>query len=220
MVDEDYLDEVVACAKLNSSDVLLEVGAGYGGLTEKLSLSNKVSAIENDKDLFHVLEGKFSSNPNVELIFGDALKVEYPIYNKIVSNIPYSISRDLVERFILEGFSQACLVTQREFAEKLMARPDTEFYRMISVLVQSTCGMEVVSDIPAKAFRPQPKVESRLIRLTQNWKPGKDYIVFLNRLFSQQNKKLRNILDVPPEYSELRPVEMRPETIRELYQKL
>ncbi|MBU0761717.1 MAG: ribosomal RNA small subunit methyltransferase A [Candidatus Altiarchaeota archaeon] len=220
MIEDDMLADIVGRANLSPSDVVLEVGAGYGNLTEKIAATNKVSAIEKEMDLFNVLVKKFSADQNVDLILGDALKVEYPIYNKIVSNIPYSISRKLIVRFILEGFEEATLVVQKEFAEKLLSKPDTDEYRMLSVLTQTTCDAEIISAVPAKAFRPQPKVESSLIALKQKLKPKKDYVTFLNLLFSGKNKKLRNILDTPAEYSELRPCEMQANQFLEVYSSI
>jgi 16S rRNA (adenine1518-N6/adenine1519-N6)-dimethyltransferase len=217
MVDDSLLDEIVGYAELRPGDVVLEVGAGTGRLTERIAERVKLSAIEKDSDLFKLLRKKFAGDGWVELIHGDALKVEFPLYNKIISNIPYSVSRKLTERFILEGFDLAVLVVQSEFAEKLNAQHRSENYRMISVLAQSTCGVEVLREVPPQAFKPQPKVSSVVVKLKQNWRPPKEYITFLNRLFSLKNKKIKNIIDAPAEYREKRPVEMTPQEIRELY---
>jgi 16S rRNA (adenine1518-N6/adenine1519-N6)-dimethyltransferase len=221
MVDESLLDEIVCLACLSESDVVLEVGAGHGSLTERIAVKNKVSAIEKESDLFRILSRKFEGNQNVDLIFGDALKIEYPLYDKIVSNIPYSISRNLIERFSVEGFKEAYIVVQREFAQKLMASPGCDEYRMVSVLAQTTCDIESLLELPAKAFRPQPKVQSALIKLTQKIKPRKDYISFLNALFSGKNRKLRNTYEgVPSEYGDLIPKNMNPSDFLDLYSKI
>jgi 16S rRNA (adenine1518-N6/adenine1519-N6)-dimethyltransferase len=220
MVDDGLLDDIVGYAQLTEGDVVLEVGAGSGNLTGKLADVVKLSAVEKDADLYRMLARRFGGDDRVELIRGDALKVEYPMYNKIVSNIPYSITRKLTERFILEGFELAVLLVQKEFAQKLTAQPTADNYRMITVLVQSTCGVEVIQEIPPRAFRPQPKVASAVVRLRQRWRPPLDYPVFLKKLFSCKSKKIRNILEAPGEYGQLRPKEMTPEQILGLYRSV
>lgn len=220
MIDVSTLEDVVGQSQLLGSDLVLEVGAGNGNLTEVIAKTSRVSAIEKEDDLFAVLKRKFSENDYVDLIHADALKVEYPMFNKIVSNIPYSISRQLMQRFILEGFERATLVVQEEFAQKLGADPAQDNYRMVSALVQSTCEMELLDEISPRAFRPSPQVDSRLIRLSQKLRPDKGYIVFLNALFSQKNKKVRNILASPEKYHELRPAEMTSQEFLDLYSSI
>jgi 16S rRNA (adenine1518-N6/adenine1519-N6)-dimethyltransferase len=221
MVDEDVLEDVVCFAELEVGDSVLEVGAGTGNLTEKIAQHSKVSAIEKDAILWPTLKRRFLGNERVHLIRGDALKVEYPGYNKIVSNIPYSISRELMERFIVSGFELAVLVVQKEFANKLFAKPMSDHYRMLSVLTQTTCELRHQYDIPPKAFKPRPTVTSCAITLQQTWKPTREYITFLNTLFSQKNKKIRNILDDAPEkYEQMRPKEMKPQDILGLYKAI
>ena len=218
MVDDGLLAEIAGYAGLRPGDVVLEVGAGSGNLTAKLAETAKVSAVEKDFVLYGTLERRFRGDERVQLIRGDALRVEYPIYNKIVSNIPYSVSRKLVEHFILEGFDLAVLVVQKEFADKLAAKPGSDNYRMISALAQSTCSVEVLREIPPQAFRPQPRVASAAVRMRQRWKPPGDYLAFLNRLFSGKNKKIRNILDdAPADYQQRKPADMTPEEMKELY---
>jgi 16S rRNA (adenine1518-N6/adenine1519-N6)-dimethyltransferase len=220
MVDEDVLEDLVCFAELGGADSVLEVGAGTGNLTEKIAQHSKVTAIEKDASLWPALRRRFEGNERVQLIRGDALKVEYPGHNKIVSNIPYSISRQLMERFIVEGFDMAVLVVQKEFAQKLFARPTSDNYRMLSVLTQTTCELKHQLDIPPSAFEPRPKVSSSAIVLKQTWKPTKEYITFLNTLFSRKNKKIRNIIETPEKYQQMRPVEMKPKEIKDFYSEI
>ncbi|MBD3388867.1 MAG: ribosomal RNA small subunit methyltransferase A [Candidatus Altiarchaeales archaeon] len=221
MVDEEMLELVVGYAGLQPGDAVLEVGAGSGNLTEKIAEKVRVTAIEKEPDLIPILRRKFDGDDRVTLLQGDALTVEYPLYNKIVSNLPYSISRKLLERLIVEGFELAVLVVQREFAEKVAAPPSSGNYRMVSALAQSTCEVEVLDEIRPQAFKPQPRVSSSVLRLRQRWRPPPDYLGFLRRLFSLKNKKMRNILDdVPEGYGQMRPAEMQAEDLICLYQRL
>lgn len=218
MVDEQTLKKVVEAANLMDGDVVLEIGAGTGNLTREISKHAKVNAVEKDVRLYETLKKQLVQNPNVNLILGDALKIEYPIYNKVVSNIPYSISRKLLERLIVEGFGKAVLIVQEEFAQKLCTPPGSEDYTMVSALTQSTCECEICAIIPAKAFRPQPRVDSAILKLTQYWKPPRDYVPFMKKIFSLKNKKLRNVLENPPNgFEHARAVDLGSGELRDLY---
>ncbi len=220
MTDDALLSEIVSSAGLRSGDSVLEVGGGRGALTERLLGHAPVTVVEKDQWLYAALLRRFHGDGRVRVVRGDAVRMAYPPHNKVVSNIPYSVSRELIQRFVLEGFELAVLVVQREFARKLVAEPAHDNYRMLSVLAQTTCEVEYLKDIPPESFTPRPKVASALIRLRQTWRPGRDYITFLNTLFSGKNKLVRNIMAAPPEYLELRPVEMRPEEFLGLYKAL
>jgi len=220
MTDDSLLSEIVSSASLHSGDSVLEVGGGRGALTERLIGHVPVTVLEKDPGLYAALQRRFHGDGRVRVVRGDAVRMKYPPYNKVVSNIPYSVSRELLERFILEGFELAVLVVQREFALKLAAEPAHGNYRMLSVLAQTTCDVEYLRDIPPESFTPKPKVASSLIRLRQRWKPGEEYISFLNTLFSRKNKKMRNIMEAPAQYRELRPVGMKPEEFLRLYRAL
>jgi len=221
MDDDALLAEIVSYARLKPTDVVLEVGAGAGNLTAHIAANARVVALEKDALLFSRLKQRFGCDDRVEPVQADFLKAILPSFNKVVSNIPYSISRDLIENIIIAGFEVAVLVVQKEFAYKLAASPGFENYRMLSVLAQSSCDVEVLKEIPASAFRPKPRVSSAVVRLTMKRKFGKEYIVFLNRLFSQKNKKVRNIFNgVPEEYADLKPKEMGVPQFINLYDQI
>jgi 16S rRNA (adenine1518-N6/adenine1519-N6)-dimethyltransferase len=220
MVDEGILAEIADSAGLSDGDFVLEVGGGTGNLTAKLMERCRVATVEKDRRLFLQLRRRFRDSPAVTVVHADAVRDELPPFNKIVSNIPYSVSRGLLERFIVSGFDAASLVVQREFAQKLAAQPPSDNYRMVSVLAQTTCDVEVLREIPPEAFDPKPRVASALVRLTQMWKPPREYITFLNSLFSQKNKKIRNIIEAPGRYSDMRPGETPPQALKALFLEL
>ena len=217
MVDEDMLEEIVGYATLNAEDSVLEVGAGSGNLTEKIAAVARVCAIEKERKLFETLKGRVGGSKNATVMHGDALKLAWPPYNKVVSNIPYSISRRLLQRFVLEGFELAVLVVQKEFAKKLCAAPGTDNYRMVSVLARSACDVEFLKDVPPDAFRPRPRVDSAVVRLRQRWKPPADYLRFLNMLFSKRNKMLKNVIEAPGEYGQMKACQLSPDEIKGLF---
>ncbi|CAG0974065.1 partial cobalt-precorrin-6B (C15)-methyltransferase, partial [Methanosarcinales archaeon] len=88
LIDEQVLGRIIEYGHINSLDTVLEIGAGFGNLTEKIALkAGKVIAIEVDPELASSLN-RFD---NVEVIIGDAMKQDFPHFNKVISNLPYSI---------------------------------------------------------------------------------------------------------------------------------
>ncbi|MFH0957605.1 MAG: 16S rRNA (adenine(1518)-N(6)/adenine(1519)-N(6))-dimethyltransferase RsmA [Pseudomonadota bacterium] len=220
MVDNMVLGKIIEYASPSMSDIILEVGAGNGHLTMELAeKAGKVFAVERDRELCATLRERVKGCKNVQVIEGDALKVKLPECNKIVSNLPYSISKKITIRFLEHGFKEAFLLYQQEFAEKLTANPGVNNYRFITALTQSTCEIQLLMKIPPTAFQPQPKVSSMLVKLTQKTIPEKGYVNFLQELFNHKNKNLKNILGekTPTSLSDKKPVDMRPEELRLLY---
>jgi 16S rRNA (adenine1518-N6/adenine1519-N6)-dimethyltransferase len=157
-----------------------------------------VTAIEKD----HILHGKLqASYPDVDFIHGDALKVEWPPFDKCVSNLPYRISKRFLLKLIQSEFEIAVIVVQKEFAEKLVAKPGSRNYGLISAAVHCGCVIELLDVIPKNAFKPQPKVQSRIVRLNQKRKVDNDFLIFLARLFQRRNKKLgdKRVREYSPE---------------------
>jgi 16S rRNA (adenine1518-N6/adenine1519-N6)-dimethyltransferase len=191
MVDSGLIERLCVYADLKKTDRVLEIGAGTGNLTRVLSeRAGMVYAVEKDARLYKLLEKRLSGARNVTLLCGDALKIELPEHDKVVSNMPYEISRKGVECLLRGDYGLAVLVFQREYAEKLVARPGAENYRFISALAQSCSDVEVLEDVPPEAFDPSPPMHSAVVRMRQKDIPRKEYIHFLHRLFDHRNKRI------------------------------
>ena len=218
MVDVRFIEKIIAYSDLKPSETVLEIGAGTGNLTVALAeKAGRVYAIERNTEFCGGLKKRFSGKRNVEIICGDALRIKFPEYDKIVSNLPYEISKKITERFLTEGFKYAVLVYQKEFAQKLVAKPGNDNYRFISALAQSCAEIEVLDTIPPNAFSPQPAVDSSIVRMRQTMVPEEDYVIFLRDLFNHKNKMLRTLIDVDEEFSEKRPCELSPQELRRVY---
>ena len=223
MVDNQVIESIVGHARPSKNETVLEVGAGNGHLTVELAeLAGRVFAVEKDRELCAVLRERVKRFGNVEVLEGDALKMELPACDKVVSNVPYSISRKITVMLLEHGFQEAFLLYQREFALKLTAPPGEGNYRFITALVQSTCDILLLMDVPASAFRPQPRVASKLVMLSQRNRPDKEYVSFLRELFNHKNKNLCNILgdmsdDLTAGWASRKPVDMKPDELVELY---
>lgn len=195
---EDWiLQRIVDYAELSSDDVVLEVGPGLGTLTFKLAeKAGKVVAVEKDLNLYKKLKQYLSKTEidNVELLYGDIFKVKVPSFNKVVSNLPYYISRRFTVWMLKFEFQRGVLLLQREYADKLVAEPGSKGYSWISMIVQCFAQPSLKEVIPKNLFKPPPKVDSRIVVITPKYKGkilNEDFETFSLKLFSYKNKKLK-----------------------------
>lgn len=201
MIDTATLQRMVSYASVNKEDIVLEVGAGLGFLTELLSQQCKrVIAVEIDPQLIKVLEDQLHSLSNVELIHGDVLKVPVPLFNKVVSTPPYSISSPLLFWLLERKFDCAVLTFQREFAERLNTPVGSSDYSRLTVNTYYRAEVELLDRVPQEMFFPSPDVDSRIVHLKPREKPPfpvqdeKTFRELVRVLFTQRNRKLRNAI--------------------------
>ncbi|MEM2901545.1 MAG: 16S rRNA (adenine(1518)-N(6)/adenine(1519)-N(6))-dimethyltransferase RsmA [Candidatus Bathyarchaeia archaeon] len=194
LIDLNVIEFIVETAELNRKDAVLEVGPGYGSLTRLLAVkSGLVIAVEKDPRLYHILSAKMDGFQNVRLIEGDVFKVALPNFNKVVSSLPYSVSTKFLKWLLRKDFESAILVLQREFAQKLVSQPGSKSYCKIMPLIRREMDVEVVKHVPSKAFKPPPRVDSCIVKITRkthalNLDFQKFYEKMLNYLFSVKRK--------------------------------
>ncbi len=165
LIVPDIIERNVERAELSENDTVLEIGPGLGILTDELSKrAGKVYAIEKDRRIIEILRKEYSW-PNVELIEGDAVKVKWPRFDKIVSNLPYQISSPVTFKLLKHEFERAVLIYQLEFAERMIAKPGDRNYSRLSLMVQAKANVELVERIGRSAFWPRPKVDSAVVIL-------------------------------------------------------
>ncbi len=153
-------------AGLSKKDTVLEIGPGLGVLTDALSKrAGKVYAIERDSRLVQILKNEYVW-PNVEIMEGDAIKVEWPEFNKMVSNLPYQISSPVTFKLLEHDFERAVLIYQLEFALRMVAEPGDKNYSRLSLMVRAKAHAEIAERIGRDAFWPRPKVDSAVVVLT------------------------------------------------------
>ncbi len=200
LVDTGYLDRIVAAAELKSEDVVLEIGAGIGNLTERLSRkAKKVIANELDPALVNILHDRFDSAGNVEIIAGDALKVNFPEFDKVVSNLPYSISSEITFKLLRHKFKLGILMYQYEFAVRMVSSPDCKDYSRLTVDTYYFADASILMRVPKGAFQPAPEVDSAVVKLVPRPAPFEVrdeafFMKFVAAVFSQRRKKLRNAI--------------------------
>lgn len=201
LVDHAIARDIVEMAELSSEDSVLEVGGGLGILTHWIAETGcKVNVIEIEPGLCRALNDTFEEQDNVAVIEGDALTVDLPDVDKVISNLPYNISSEITFRLLHElSFQVAVLMYQKEFAERLVAQPGTSHYSRLTVNATYLASVEPVMDVPATCFYPKPSVDSRVVRMYHR-KAGpfaKDYRVFqwlVRGIYSYPNKQARKAL--------------------------
>jgi 16S rRNA (adenine1518-N6/adenine1519-N6)-dimethyltransferase len=197
-VNSDMLQRLVSHASLTKDDVVLEVGAGLGFLTQLLSSKcKKVIAVEVDPKIVRILRKQIRGLQNVDLIEGDILKVSLPLFNKVVSAPPYSISSPLLFRLLERKFDLAVLILQKEFAERLGASVGSKDYGRLTVTIYYRADVELLDYVPRMVFYPPPDVDSMMVRLKPRGPPfhvedEETFFELVRTLFTQRNKKVRN----------------------------
>ena len=178
LVDENLLGVVGRLAELGPEDVVLEVGPGLGVLTTYLAdRAAHVHAVELDRSLEPRLREAVDGRENVELHFGDALRVDLaslePTPTKLVSNLPYNIATPLIVESLdgLPSIGLWCVMVQREVADRFFAEPSTKAYGAVSVLVQLAAERAGFHPVSRTVFRPPPNVDSGLVAFRRRQLP-------------------------------------------------
>ena len=172
LADTNLLEAIVREAALAEADVVLEVGAGGGALTERIAPQVAcVHAIETDEGLRAELEPLAATAGNVSLVWGDALDVDLaglaPPPTVMVSNLPYSIATPLLLRTMAElpSLERWLVMVQLEIAERLRAEQGSRAYGSPSAVLQLCADVELVRKVDRAVFTPRPRVDSALLRM-------------------------------------------------------
>jgi 16S rRNA (adenine1518-N6/adenine1519-N6)-dimethyltransferase len=196
--DRSILRRIVEFADIHPEDTVVEIGPGAGALTIELAAAaRQVIAIEIDRDW--VVSLRASVPPNVEIIEGDALDVQWPAGTfHMVGNLPYNIASPLLKRFIAQRdqIRDVTVMVQKEVAERLRAKPSTRDYGPLSILIQYYATVKYGFTVSSGAFKPRPKVDSAVVRL--DWKSdvpsARGFTDFVQDAFASRRKKLVNNL--------------------------
>jgi 16S rRNA (adenine1518-N6/adenine1519-N6)-dimethyltransferase len=218
LTDPTILERIVDALDPAPDDVVLEIGAGKGSLTGVLAPRvGTVIGIETDRRLardcqLRIADCGFS---NVTIVEGDALSLDWhallersnpqsAIRNpqcKIVGNIPYAITTPLIDKALTPPLPERIVfLVQAEVAARVAAAPGSKAYGALSVGVQALCRVERLFTVRAGAFRPPPKVDSALVRLTPLAEPLvapaelAAFRAFVTACFSRRRKQLRNVV--------------------------
>ncbi|KAL6736144.1 hypothetical protein Aduo_006530 [Ancylostoma duodenale] len=197
------VNSIIEKSALKPTDTVLEVGPGTGNLTVKmLECAKKVIACELDPRMIAELKKRVLATPlqnKLEVRAGDVMKAEWPFFDVCVANLPYQISSPFVFKLLLHRPlpRYAVLMFQKEFADRLIAKPGDKDYCRLSVNVQLLAKVEHLMKIKRTEFRPPPKVDSAVVRIAPKNPPPpinfEEWEGMLRLCFLRKNKTLLSI---------------------------
>ncbi len=202
MVDANVADKIVRAFDLSEDDHIVEIGPGTGVLTQRIQKLAKVTIVEIDQRLIPVLKRKFEHLSNVKIIHQDFLTFDLASFNetiRLVGNIPYHITSPIFFHTIeyRHMVKDMTLLIQREVAERMVAKPGTKDYGILSVMAQFYSTVKLLFRVSPHVFVPEPRVDSALIRWTfhreheRQIRDHKFFRLLVRTAFNQRRKMLR-----------------------------
>lgn len=229
------VERIAAAVCRSQPKQIIEVGPGKGVLTQRLLATGaEVIAIELDPAMVAILRERFPEHPCLTIVEADVLSVDLAQWGPAVlaGNLPYYITSPILDRIFKAraALQEAVLLIQKEVAERLTASPNCRDYGYLSVATQTYSSPEYLFQVKPGMFRPPPKVDSAVVRLTlrPEAEDAEAFLQFASRCFAQKRKTLRNnlapfygheVVDLLPEAS-LRAEQLSVSALRELYARL
>lgn len=209
LIDKNISSKIARQLSNPDGKIVIEIGCGLGGLTEHLiSLPiQKLIAVEYDRACIRYLHDLQEQNTKVQVVAEDALRIDEDSLAEgerfsVVSNLPYNISVVLLIKWLdnISSIDEMVLMFQKEVADRIIAKPGSKSYGIVSVLAQYICDIEYCFDVPPTVFYPPPKVMSGIIRVVpkrideDKIRTYKKIKMLCNKVFNQRRKMLRNTL--------------------------
>jgi 16S rRNA (adenine1518-N6/adenine1519-N6)-dimethyltransferase len=221
LIDLNLLEFVVENAELGPLDVVLEVGAGTGGMTTFLAQqAGAVVSVEVDPRVHGLARGAVAGFRHVTLLLTDVLKSKNQLAPevvaavkrelaidpertlKLVANLPYSVATPVISNLVASDlpWTRMVVTIQLELADRMRAQPGTGDYGALAVWLQAQCRIKVLRKLPPSVFWPRPQVDSAIVRILPD-ETLRSHIAdrgffhdFVRRLFTQRRKLLRGVL--------------------------
>ena len=208
--DRAVIERILAVLAPGAADTLLEIGPGEGALTlPLLAAAGALTAIELDAELVPALQRRAAKVGKLEVIPADILHVDLTALAqrlgtsklRVVGNLPYYISSPILFHCLdhLGVIQDLHFMLQKEVVERMAAAPGSKIYGRLSVMLQLACRVELLFEVPARAFRPPPKVDSAVVRMLPlaHQLPAaaaQDLQLVVKAAFAQRRKTLGNAL--------------------------
>ncbi|MEO9363438.1 MAG: rRNA adenine dimethyltransferase family protein [Nitrososphaera sp.] len=193
LLDRRVLARILDASAVGKGETVCEAGTGNGILTGELCRrAKRVVSYEIDRALYASAKAALVFQ-NLELVNADLFRRDEQFFDVFVSNLPYSKSRDAVEWLATKKFNRAIVMVQKEFADKLSAKPGDPNYRAVSAIASYCFSIEQLFDVDKGCFQPPPLVESTVIRATLKHPITREAVKNVNRLFSQRNKRASTV---------------------------
>ncbi|MEO8194969.1 MAG: 16S rRNA (adenine(1518)-N(6)/adenine(1519)-N(6))-dimethyltransferase RsmA [Gemmatimonadales bacterium] len=204
--DQSVLEAIAAAVAPHPGDTVIEIGPGRGALTDILAARpNPLIGIEIDRALSAALRKRYADNPGVTILEKDVLQVKLSDLTSgpfvVVGNVPYYITTPIMFHVLRPPFPRhGVFLVQREVAERIVSPPGSRQYGALSANVQAMSTAEILLHVPPSAFKPPPKVDSAVLRIT----PRSEGLIrpdeverfrgFVQGLFGMRRKQLGNVL--------------------------
>lgn len=234
--DTRIINDIVNAVRPQPGDMVIEIGPGLAAITEPLAKKiDKLHVVEIDRDIV----GRLKTLPFADKLViheGDVLQFDFNSVagkKKIVGNLPYNISTPLLFRLseVADDVDDMHFMLQKEVVERMTARPKTNDYGRLSVMLQYFFEMETLIDVPPESFDPAPKVDSAVVRMIpvkHRIGEAQDFDHFaklVKQAFAQRRKTIRNNLKGMTADEDLQAVGINPQDraehiAPELYVKL
>lgn len=206
LIDPFYQKKIAGeIFKQPDANFIIEIGPGRGAITQHLLPSAKsLLLIEKDDEYAKYWKNELKQKPQCEVWHGDAQ--DWPIDTlkhasvMVIGNLPYNVATPLLLRFLRHGhrFKQLTFMLQKEVAQKCVAKPGSKNYGPLGVACQFLSLMYTVCDVPPQAFKPKPRVDSRVMsfvpKVVHESFPVEKFLYFVGLAFSQRRKMLRVVL--------------------------
>ena len=207
LTDRGVLATIADALELTGSETVVEVGPGRGVLTDVLAeRAGRLVAVELDRALAAMLRERYADRPNVTIVEADVLETELAAVAggapyRLVGNVPYYITTPILFHALQSPMPErAVFLVQREVADRMAATAGSDGYGALSVNVQALTGVELLCRVPPRAFRPPPKVDSAVVRVTPLADPlvAADELPAFRKLvqaaFGLRRKQMRRVL--------------------------
>lgn len=215
LISEEVVNSIVDSSEITNEDILIEIGPGLGTLTEKLlEKAKKVICVELDTRMIGILQKRFISFDNLEIINKDILKVDLNTLIteqkkltgaknvKVVANLPYYITTPIIMKLLENNLDidSITVMIQKEVADRLIANPGEKDAGAITYSVYYYCESEKIMEVPNFSFIPEPEVTSEVIKLNLRKQPPVEVkdkekmLKIVKNAFTQRRKTLLNAL--------------------------
>ena len=192
LVDEYIIKREVEAAELSKNDTVLDVGAGFGYELAEIIKTCSAIGVEKDVKIFSYLINKYELNPNVKLVNGDVLKLVLPKFTKLISNPPYNIIDNILNKLVHYDFISGVMILPNTISQSLLVETATNKF---SLMQKIFFDFYEIMEVPKSSFYPVPRVTSRMLAIK---KKPKDLLqsVMLKDEMTVKNAILRSHQDL------------------------
>ena len=207
LINEGIIKRIVNNIDPSRFDKTIEIGPGLGSLTLPIrSKTNNLIIVDADRDMITVLKDIFKSDEDITIVQSDFLRFDPDKYSNkdnrlFIGNLPYNITSELLEYFLLKGFKTAGAMVQKEVFDKLNYSAGKKDNCALGAFIRATGKLSLVTFVDRSCFSPSPNVDSAFLRIdTENYIDFKYYQIF-KMMFKDPNKTISNNIKQFKNYS-------------------